>query len=160
MSAFTIFHVAISLVGILSGFVVLFGMIGSKACSGWTKVFLWTTLATSLTGFMFPYHGFTPAIGVGIISVVVLAATFRARYHNKLAGSARWVYVIGAAVAQYFNFFVLIAQSFQKVPALHALAPTQKEPPFAVAQISALVLFIILTVMAVKRFHPAPDRAA
>jgi hypothetical protein len=160
MSAFTIFHVVISLVGIVSGFVVLFGMIGSKSCPGWTKVFLWTTLATSLTGFMFPYHEFTPAIGVGIISVIVLAATFRARYHNKRAGSSRWIYVIGAAVAQYFNFFVLIAQSFQKIPALHALAPTQKEPPFAIAQISALLLFIVLTIVAVKRFHPAPERAA
>lgn len=156
MATFTLIHVAISLVGIVTGFVVLFDLIGSRWRRGWTGVFLWTTLATSLTGFMFPYHGFTPAIGLGIISVVVLGVTFRALYHSRLAGAARAIFAIGATLAEYFNCFVLVAQSFQKIPALQALAPTQKEPPFAAAQGALLVLFVVLGVLAFKRFRPAP----
>ncbi len=154
MAPFTLFHVAISLVGIVSGFVIAFGLIGSRLSRGWTAIFLWTTLATSVTGFMFPNHGFTPAIGLGIISILVLAPTFRALYHTKLVGSARWIFVVGALLAQYFNCFVLIVQSFQKISVLHDLAPTQKEPPFALAQGALLGLFVVLGVLAVKRFHP------
>ena len=155
MNTFTLFHVALSLVGILAGFVVVFGLLGSKPGGGWTTVFLWTTLATSVTGFFFPFHGFTPAIGVGIISALILALAFYALRARQLAGPWRGVYVVGAVVAQYLNFFVLIVQSFQKIPALHALAPTQQEPPFAVAQGAALLLFVVLGLRAVKRFHPA-----
>jgi hypothetical protein len=159
MNAFLGFHVALSLVGILAGFVVVGGMIGSKTCPGWTKVFLWTTLLTSVTGFFFPFHGFTPAIGVGIVSVVILALAFYALYAKKLFGGWRAVYVVTAVVAQYFNFFVLIAQSFQKIPFLHVLAPTGKEPPFAAAQGAALVLFIVLGFLAVRKFHPVAPLA-
>ena len=155
MSTFTLIHVAISLVGILTGFVVAFGMLASKLCPGWTTVFLWTTLATSVTGFFFPFHGFTPAIGVGIVSLLILAPVFHARYVRKLAGAWRWVYVVGAMLALYLNFFVLIVQSFLKIPALHTLAPTQQEPPFGLAQGAALLFFIVLGIVATRKFHPA-----
>ena len=154
MNAFTLIHVAISLVGILAGFVVIAGMLKSNSCPVWTSVFLWFTFATSVTGFMFPYHGFTPAIGVGVLSILILAPVFYARNARKMAGGWRLVYVIGALVAQYLNFFVLSVQSFQKIPALKALAPTQSEPPFAAAQGSALLLFIVLGIFAVRRFRP------
>jgi len=155
MTTFTLIHVAISLVGIFTGFVVMFDMVGARLSRGWTGTFLWTTLATSVTGFLFPFHGFTPALGFGIISVVVLAFTFRALYARKLAGSARVIYVLGALFAQYLNFFVLVVQSFLKIPALNALAPTQKEPPFALAQGAALIFFVVFTALAVRKFRPA-----
>ena len=156
MSAFTLFHVGLSLVGILSGFLVAIGMLGSKSSPGWTAVFLWTTLATTVTGFLFPYHGFTPAIGVGIVSMLVLAPVFYALYSKKLVGAWRWIYVVGAMLALYLNFFVLIVQAFLKIPALNALAPTQAEPPFAVAQGAALLFFLALGVGAAIKFRPAP----
>ena len=159
MNSFLVFHVALSLIGILTGFVVVFGMIDSQACKGWTTVFLWTTLATSVTGFLFPFHGFTPAIGTGIISVLVLALTFFALYAKKLFGGWRTVYVVTAVIAQYLNFFVLIVQSFQKISFLHELAPTGKEPAFGVAQGAALLLFIVLGVVAAKKFHPVAPLA-
>src|SRR6267142_1861047 len=134
MNAFTLFHVALSLVGIFTGFVVMIGMLGSKPGKGMTAVFLCTTLATTVTGFLFPFKGFTPAIGLGLISLPVLAVAFYALYAKKLSGAWRTTYVVAAVLAQYFDVFVLIVQSFQKIPALNALAPTQKEPPFAAAQ--------------------------
>lgn len=154
MSTFTLIHVAISLVGIVTGFVVLFGMLSANRGEGWTMVFLWSTLLTSITGFFFPYHGFTPALGFGILSLLVLAPVFYGKYARKLAGAWRWIYVIGAVLAFYLNFFVLIVQSFLKIPALHALAPTQAEPPFAIAQGVALLFFIIMGILAAKRFRP------
>ncbi len=159
MNAFLVFHVALSLVGILTGFVVVFGLVGSKMCRGWTTVFLWTTLATSVTGFLFPIHGFTPALGTGIVSVIVLAFTFYALYAKKLFGGWRTVYVVTAVLAQYLNFFVLIVQSFLKVPALHALAPTGSEPPFAVTQGAALLFFIVVGIVAARKFHPVAPLA-
>lgn len=160
MTAFTLFHVVLSLVGILAGFVVVFGLIASKICRCWTAVFLWTTLATTVTGFMFPYHGFTPALGTGIVSLLVLLPAFFALHARKLAGAWRWIYVVGAVLALYLNFFVLIVQSFLKIPALHALAPTQQEPPFAMAQGAALVLFVVLGILATIKFRPLPAASA
>ncbi len=151
-SVYTTFHVLLSLIGIASGFVVIFGLISGKRLDGWTSLFLWTTVATSVTGFGFPINGVTPGIILGILSLVVLTAAILGRYTFHLAGPWRRVYVVDAAVALYFNVFVLVAQSFMKVPALKALAPTQSEPPFAVAQLAVLVLFIVLTTLAVKRF--------
>jgi len=156
VNLFTLVHVAISLAGIFTGFIVILGMIAGRQCRGWTAIFLATTLATSVTGFLFPIHGFTPALGLGVISVAILACSYYAFYGRRLAGAWRWIYVVTAVLAQYFNFFVLIVQSFQKIPVLHALAPTQKEPPFAVAQGAALLLFFGLGLLAVRRFHPAP----
>lgn len=153
---YTIFHTVLSLVGIATGFAVLFGLLARQRCDGGTKWFLITTAATTLTGFFFPFHGLTPAIVLGILSTIVLAVTIYARYAKHLAGAWRWIYVVSALVALYFNVFVLIAQSFQKVPALHALAPTQTEPPFAIAQLIALVLFVILIIVGVIRFRVEP----
>jgi hypothetical protein len=152
LTTFTKVHVVISLIGIVAGFVVAFGLLTLRRLDVWTALFLVMTLLTSVTGFFFPFHGFTPAIGVGIVSLVVLALAIFARYVRKLAGAWRWIYVVAAMLALYLNVFVLIVQLFQKVPALKALAPTQAEPPFLVTQLSALVIFVVLTVFAATRF--------
>ncbi len=153
LPAFTIVHVAFSLVAIASGFVVVFAMIANKQLNGCTAFFLATTILTSVTGFGFPINGMTPGIAFGIISLVVLAAVIYARYPRHLAGIWRRVFVIGAVFAFYLNFIVLIIQSFLKVPALHALAPNQSEPPFMIVQIVSLVAFIVLGTLAVKQFR-------
>jgi len=158
--AFTIIHVIISLVAIASGIVVLIGMLGAHRLPGWTALFLLTTILTSVTGFMFPIQGFTPALGTGIVSLVVLAVALIALYAKRLAGSWRWIYVTAAAAALYLNVLVLIVQSFQKVPALHVLAPTQSEPPFLIAQGAALVAFLVLGFIAASRFRPAAGALA
>lgn len=152
LPAFTVIHVTISLAAIASGFAVLLGMIANKRLDGWTAFFLATTALTSLTGFGFPIKGMTPGIAFGIISLVVLAAVLYARYLRHLAGIWRPVYVIGAVFAFYLNFVVLIVQSFQKVPALHALAPNQNELPFLTVQVFSMVAFIVLGTLAVRRF--------
>ena len=153
LSAFTVFHVALSLIGIASGFVVLYGLLQAKQSAGWTKLFLTTTIATSVTGFFFPFHGFTPADGVGIVSLIVLALAVLALYRFGLAGGWRRTYVITCVIALYLNFFVLIVQSFQKIPALNALAPTQSEPPFQITQLVALLAFIALGIRAAMKFR-------
>lgn len=160
LHAYTQLHVLISLIGISSGLIVLYGLLSNKRLDSWTGLFLATTVLTSVTGFGFPFTGVTPAINLGIISMVALAIAYLARYVRHLAGGWRVTYVISAAIALYLNVFVLVVQLFEKVPALKALAPTQKEPPFAIAQIAVLVLFIGLTILAVKRFHPATTPAA
>jgi hypothetical protein len=154
LARFTQVHVAISLIAIAAGFLVVFGMIVSKRMPLMTALFLITTALTSVTGFMFPYKGITPGIVIGILSLVVLLFAVIALYGGHLAGGWRGAYVITAILALYLNFFVLIVQSFEKVPALHALAPTQKEMPFKLAQLVALVVFIVLTVLAMKKFRP------
>ena len=153
MAAFTLLHVLISLVGIATGLVVLFGMIRGQRLDPWTSVFLATTVATSVTGFLFPFNGITPGIVVGILSIAVLGLAIYGLYSKSLQGGWRKVYVIGSAIALYFNVFVLIVQSFQKVPVLNALAPTGSEPPFAVAQGITLVAFVVLGALAVKGFR-------
>jgi hypothetical protein len=154
LAAFTILHVIISLIAILSGFVVLNGLLKSQRTDGWTLNFLIFTAATLITGFLFPFHGFTPAIGVGIVATIILIPTILARYTFRLTGAWRLIYAAGAVVSLYFNVFVLIAQSFQKIPALNALAPTGSEPPFAITQGIVLVLFVIAGVLSLIRFHP------
>jgi len=148
----TFVHVALSLIGILSGFVVAYGLLSAKRLDGWTGVFLATTVLTSVTGFFFPFHKFLPSHAVGIISLFVLAISLYARYGRKLAGGWRRTYAITAMIALYLNVFVLVAQLFMKVPALQALAPTQSEPPFVVAQATVLLLFVVLSVLATIRF--------
>jgi hypothetical protein len=152
LSAFTLFHVVLSLIGIGSGFVVLFGLLASKQ-SRRTALFLSTTVATSVTGFLFPFHGFLPSYAVGILSLIVLALAILAFYRFHLAGSWRTTYVVTAVIALYFNVFVLIAQMFQKIPALKTLAPTQSEPPFQLTQLVVLVLFVVLGIRASSRFR-------
>jgi hypothetical protein len=151
---FTLLHVAITLVAIASGLIVLFGMLGAHRMPGWTALFLVTTILTSVTGFMFPIQGFTPALGVGIISLVILAIALLALYGKHLAGAWRWIYVATAVAALWFNVFVLIVQSFQKISNLQTLAPTQSEPPFLITQGVTLAAFLVLGVMAVLRFRP------
>lgn len=159
MTAFTFFHVVLSLVGILSGFVVVFGLVTAKRLPGWTAVFLATTVATSATGFLFPYHGFKPSYAVGIVSLAVLATAIFALYGRGLAGAWRRAYIVRALLAFYLNVFVLIAQLFMKVPALKALAPTQSEPPFLVSQVVVMLVFLALGFMASKRFPPQGAQA-
>ena len=153
-------HVVISLIGILTGVVVLIGLIGGRRFNRWTAWFLVTTVATSVTGFFFPFRGVTAAIIVGIISLVLLAVAIFARYFRRFVGAWRWVYVVTAMIALYLNVFVLIVQLFQKVPSLKALAPTQTEPPFLVAQLSTLFIFVLLTIAATIRFRRENLRSA
>jgi hypothetical protein len=157
---FTLIHVILSFVGIMAGLIVLFAMFKNNPLNNWTLVFLVTTVATTLTGFLFPFGGFTPALGTGIVSSLALAPTILARYTFNLAGPWRRIYVIGAVFSLYLNCFVLVVQAFLKVPALHALAPEGKEPPFVLAQGLVLVLFVIAGFLAVRRFHPAAARPA
>src|SRR5262245_19773947 len=152
-SAYTLIHVVISLIGIASGFVVLFGMLNAKPLDRWTAVFLVTTAATSLTGFGFPFDHLLPSHKVGFLSLLVLAIAALARYAFHLAGRSRWIYVVTAQLALYFNVFVLVVQAFEKVPALRTVAPTQKEAPFLIAQLIVLLAFVVLTIVAVRRFH-------
>ena len=153
MTPFTIIHVILSLIGIATGFVVLAGLLTAKRLDNWTIVFLASTLATSLTGFGFPFERLLPSHIVGAISIVVLAAAIFSRYVGLMAGRWRQVYVVAAVVALYLNVFVLVVQLFLKVPALNALAPTQSEPPFAIAQLVVLVVFAALGFAAITRFR-------
>lgn len=148
---FTQFHVAISLIAILSGFVVVYGLFRANRMSGVTLLFLVTTAATSITGFFFHRDHLLPSHIVGIVALVVMIPTLAALYAYHLRGHWRAVYVIGAVVSLWFNVFVLIAQGFQKVAPLHDLAPTGSEPPFAIAQGIVFVLFIAIAVVALSR---------
>jgi hypothetical protein len=156
LATFTLVHVIISLIGIGSGLIVLFGLLTGRRMDRWTALFLVTTVLTSVTGYGFPFTQLLPSHIVGAISLVALAVAIFARYAQHLAGGWRRTYVISALIALYLNVFVLVVQSFEKVPALHALAPTQKEPPFAIAQLLVLIAFVVLTVFAVKRFRAQP----
>ena len=151
LAAYTIVHVLISLLGIASGLVVLAGLLAGTRLDSWTLLFLVTTVATSVTGYGFPFEHLLPSHVVGAISLVVLALAIYARYARHMAGAWRVVYVICAVLALYLNVFVLVVQLFLKVPALHALAPTQAEPPFGVTQLVVLLLFLVLGGIAARR---------
>ncbi len=155
LSTFTLVHVLISLIGIGAGFIVMFGLLAGKRLDGWTGIFLLFTVLTSATGFLFPFTHLLPSHKVGIISLVVLLVAILARYAFHLAGHWRSTYVITAMIAFYLNVFVLVAQGFMKVGPLHALAPTGTEPPFLIAQVIVMVIFIVLTIYAVKKFRNA-----
>lgn len=156
LATYTFVHVLLSLVGIGSGFVVMSGLLAAKRLDGWTALFLASTVATSVTGFGFPFDHSLPSHAVGAISLVVLAVAIVARYAIHLAGAWRPIYVVGAVIALYFNVFVGIVQAFQKVPALKAIAPTQSELPFVVTQLVALALFVVLGIFATIRFRNEP----
>jgi hypothetical protein len=160
MSTFTIVHVALSLIGILSGFIVAFGMLAAKRPGGLTALFLVTTAATSVTGFFFRFHGVTPGIVIGVISLVLLAIAILALYGLHLAGPWRWIYAVTAMMALYLNCFVLVAQLYEHVPALHALDPTQSGAPFKITQLAVLVLFVVLASAVTAKFYPRHDNAA
>ena len=152
---YTIIHVIISLIGIGTGFIVLYGLLNGKLLSPWNFVFLVTTILTSLTGFGFPNSAITPGIVLGLLSIIVLAIAVVALCTFNLNGPWRRTYAITAMIALYFNCFVLIAQSFEHVPALHALAPTATEAPFKIAQLLLLVLFAVFITAAAKKFRTA-----
>lgn len=160
LSTFTLVHVVISLTGIGSGLLVMYGLLIGKRLDGATAIFLASTVATSVTGFGFPFDHLLPSHKVGILSLLVLAVAIIARYVLHLAAAWRGIYVVCAAVALYLNVFVLVVQLFEKVPALRAMAPTQKEPPFLGAQLVVLALFVALTIVAAKRFRIASASAA
>lgn len=153
--AFTTLHVLISVIALLSGFYVLYLLLIGQSLPGATALFLSTTILTSVTGFMFPIKGLTPALVTGLVSSPVLAIAVYALYGKKLAGPWRWIYVVTAVAALYFNVVAMIAQGFLKVPALKALAPTGGEPPFLIAQVIGLLVFLVLGTLAVRRFKPA-----
>jgi hypothetical protein len=153
LSGFTQFHVVLSLIGIAAGLIVALAMLAARRPAATTALFLLTTALTDITGFMFPMP-FDPAFAVGIIDLVFVALACAALYMNRLRGAARWIYVASALLALYFNCFVLVVQSFQKVAFLHQFAPKGNEPAFAVAQGVLLILFIGLAVAALKKFRP------
>jgi hypothetical protein len=155
VAMFTTLHVLISLLAIFAGLVVLFAMIANHRMNLTTAVFLFTTILTSVTGFFFHSKAIGPPHIVGAVSLVVLAVCLLALYGRKMVGIWRPAYVITAVVALYLNCFVLVAQGFAKIPALNALAPKGTEPPFAIAQAGALLLFVILGYLAVRRYRPA-----
>jgi hypothetical protein len=160
VTTLTLVHVVISLIGIFSGFVVAFGLLTAKMLDSWTRVFLVSTVLTSVSGFFFPFHKFLPSHGVGILSLVVLALAIAARYMFHLAGGWRRTYVITAMIALYLNVFVLVVQLFEKIPALKELAPTQSEPPFKFSQLAVLALFVLLTILAAIKFRTEAVHAA
>jgi len=152
----TLLHVAASLLGLVAGFSVLFGLIVSRQVDQWMARFLWATLVTTLTGFLFPVHQLLPSHVVGLIEVVVLSLAFLARQKLDLSGRWRRQFVIAVTVALYFNTFVAIIQCFKHIPWLQTLAPTQSEPPFLVTQSIVLLLFIALGITATRRFSAIP----
>jgi hypothetical protein len=153
MTTLTFVHVVLSLIGIFSGFIVMFGLLAAKRLDGWTAIFLVTTAATSVTGFLFPFHKFLPSHAIGIVSLVVLAVAILARYSLHLVGGWRRSYVVTAMIALYLNVFVLVAQAFLKVPALKAMAPTQSAPPFLVSQLIVMGIFVVFTIIAAVKFR-------
>jgi hypothetical protein len=164
LSTFTTVHVIISLVAIVSGIIVMFGLLGSNRMRGMTAIFLLFTILTSATGFLIPpllSEKLLPSHMIGILSLVLLAIACIALYGMKLSGAGRAIYVVTAMISLYLNVFVLIIQAFLKVPALHALAPSvpPSEPPFAVIQGLVLVFFVIVIIGAVRRFRPMPTYA-
>jgi hypothetical protein len=156
LSTFTLFHVVLSLVGIASGLIVAYGLISGKRLDSWTAVFLIFTVLTSVTGFLFPFKHLLPSHIVGMLSLLMLAVAIFARYPRRLEGGWRRIYVVCAMVALYLNCFVLVAQAFLKVPALHALAPKGNEPPFLIAQLALMAVFVLLTILAARRFTLSP----
>jgi hypothetical protein len=161
LPTFTLVHVIISLIAVVSGVIVMSGLLGSNRRPGMTAIFLLFTILTSATGFLFPFEKLLPSHMVGILSLVLLATACIALYAMKLSGSWRWIYVVTAMTSLYLNVFVLVIQAFLKVPTLHALAPSvpPSEPPFAIIQGIVLVFFVLVIIGAVRRFRPMPTYA-
>jgi hypothetical protein len=157
LATFTLVHVIISLIAIVAGIVAMFGMLGSNRMPGMTAIFLLTTILTNATGFLFPFEGFKPSYVIAGLSLVLLAIACLALYGMKLAGAWRWIYVVTALLSLYFNVFVLVIQSFLKIPALAAVAPGNPPsgPIFAVVQGIVLLFFVLMIIGAVRRFRPA-----
>ena len=156
LATFTLVHVVISLIGIVSGILVMFGLLGSSRMPGMTAIFLLTTILTSATGFLFPFEKLLPSHIIAILSLVLLAIACIALYAMKLAGAWRWIYVLTAMISLYLNIFGLVVQSFLKIPFLHALAPSvpPSEPPFAAVQGLVLLFFVLVIIGGIRRFRP------
>jgi len=150
----TVLHVVVSLIGIATGAVVVYGMLSARDFARWVSAFLLTTILTSATGFLFPFVKLLPSHIVGAISLVLLAAAITARYKHALAYKWRLIYVVCSVSAFYLNVFVGIVQAFLKIPSLKALAPTQADPPFLVVQLVVLISFLVLGVVAGRTFRP------
>ena len=156
LSTFAWVHTLLSLAALVSGLVVVIALFRSQTPNGWTAFFLATAIATSATGFGFAFDRFEASHWSAVISLVALLAAVLARYDFHLVGAARWIYAIGTVLGLYFIVFIGIAQLFKKVPALHAMAPTLSEPPFAFSALAATVLFVLLAVVAAFKFRPPP----
>src|SRR5580692_11876911 len=156
LATFTLVHVIISLIAIVAGIIVMFGMLGSHRPGGLTALFLVTTILTNATGFLFPFEGFKPSYVIATLSLVLLLIACIALYGMKLAGAWRWIYVVTAMLSLYLNVFVLVIQSFLKIPFLHALAPSvpPSEPPFAAVQGLVLLFFVVVIIGGIRRFRP------
>lgn len=153
-ATFIVIHVIISLVGIATGFVVLYGLLTNRLFAAWTALFLAFNVLTDLTGYPIPPFGFDPPRAVGTLSLILLAVAVAALYVFQARNAWRWIFIGSAMVALYLNVFVAVIQSFQKISFLKALAPTQSEPPFVVAQVVVLVVIVGLVITAMRRFHP------
>ncbi|WP_374440977.1 hypothetical protein [Stella sp.] len=158
LSTLTTVHTAISLIAIVAGFVLLPGLLRGQVARTWTGLFVWTAVATSATGFLFPFNGFLPSHGVGILALATLAPTVAALHVFRLDGAWHRIYAAGAALNLYLLVFVAIAQAFLKVPALNRLAPTGSEPAFSIAQVVALAVFAALGWRAVRAVRPPAIR--
>jgi hypothetical protein len=154
LPTFTLVHVLLSVVGIAAGLIVMERLLRNRALGLTNTIFLVTTILTSATGFLFPVKAFGPPHIIGVISLAILAFAALALYFGNLIGAWRWIYVVCAVMALYFNVFVGVVQAFQKVGRLRMLAPTQSEPPFALAQGAVLLFFLVLAVIALRRFRP------
>jgi hypothetical protein len=154
LALFTIFHVFLSIAALVTGLVMLAGLLKARPYGGWTIAFLVSMAATMLTGFLFPFHGFTPALGVGIICILILGLAVIARYTFQMRGFWRPVYIVSGLTALYLNCFVFVVQAFQKIGPLHVLAPKGSEPPFAVVQAIVLLSFLFAGYLAVRGFRP------
>jgi hypothetical protein len=152
-------HVALSLIALVAGLVVLYGLLQGRALRGWMELFLVTLILTSVTGFPLPPFGLDPPRMVGILSLVLLAVAVLAIYVFRVSGPWRWIFVVTAMAALYLDAFVGVIQAFAKLPALHELAPTGSEPPFLIAQVIVLVFFVVLGFLAARRFHPMLAKA-
>jgi hypothetical protein len=159
LSTFVLVHVIISLIAIVAGIIVMFGMLKSTRPGGLTAIFLLLTILTNATGFLIPplvSDKLLPSHIIGALSLVLLLIACIALYAMKLSGAWRWIYAVTALLALYFNCFVLVIQSFLKIPALTAIAPGNPPagPVFAVAQGVVLVFFVLMIIGAVRRFRP------
>jgi hypothetical protein len=152
-------HVGLSLIALVAGLIVLYGLLQGRALRGWMELFLVTLILTSVTGFPLPPFGLDPPRMVGILSLVLLAVAVLAIYVFRVSGPWRWIFVVAAMAALYLDAFVGVIQAFAKLPALHELAPTGSEPPFLIAQVIVLVFFVVLGFLAARRFHPALAKA-
>ena len=156
LANFTLLHVVISLIAIASGLMVMFGMLGSRPMPGLTAIFLIFTILTSVTGFGFPFDKLLPSHMIGIVSLALLVIACLGLYAFGLKGAWRPIYVVTALIALYLNVFVLVVQSFLKIPTLTALAPGNPPsgPIFAVVQGLVLLVFAILIIGVWRRYRP------